>query len=222
MNSQIYSIQDGYLTIEDKELQIHYKDSEKLPLSISQFSQGSSNLDLHIEKKGEKVLKETLYQRNQKHGEERCYREDGTLLSSCFFANGLLHGPCSFFFPNGKPASSSCFVQGKRQGKSLFWNEEGTLLSMRRFVDNLLEGKQEYYYPNGQLKTEYFCIQGFMDGEVKLYYPDGSLQRTIAIKHGKREGQDTFWEDSGDILFSLEYKDGSLFKTHVKDPYDKG
>jgi antitoxin component YwqK of YwqJK toxin-antitoxin module len=116
-------------------------------------------------------------------------------------------------FSNG--TISSITTETSRQ---LFY-KTGKLYVKEAFEGGKFHGVQEYFYENGSRKTILPFQHGKLHGTASFYNLQGLLIREIHLAHGERDGLDTMWASSGEILFCLEYSKGKLIKTHIPDPY---
>jgi len=206
-----YEVVLSHLQIVDEALGIEYRDKEPFPVSIEEAKNLS---DYKIIKKNntEYVSKQGVCD-----GEYRITHKDKSVAYTAYYSNNKLHGPSKYFFPTGALASITWYIHGKKQGKASFFFPDGSLKKTLCYKDDLADRKALYYARDLKVETSIDFIQGVLNGEVVLYYPSGELKRRIQVKNGKRHGEDSFWDESGTLVFSFEYDNESLLKTHVRD-----
>lgn len=126
-----------------------------------------------------------------------CTSDESTQLhSSCYYLDGLLHGPSRYFIKE-QQLSVSWYYRGKRHGKMLQHYPSGALSSIQSFFDGLRIGTHVYYYGDGKVRTEMSYVKGVLDGEMKLYWPNGQLKRLVIFQAGKKIGIEKFYSDAG-------------------------
>lgn len=137
---------------------------------------------------------------------------NGQIKGEMHYKNGELHGPSSFYSPEGVLLAKSWFVEGKRVGKTLQYNLAGSLAGVLSFnQEGLRDGLHQFFYPSGELKTKMSFLNGVIDGEVKLYYPSGQIKRKLQFVKGKLEGTEQMWNEQGVMITEAEYKNNLPF-----------
>lgn len=180
---EIYLFEEGRLIIKDPELGIHIEELFA-PAMISENSKARS------------VPNEFIYaQTGSQEGQALIFYPCHAVKGECFYLNGSLHGPSTFYSSSGKLLSRCWFVRGERIGKSWKYYENGGVYSLQRYQDGFLHGRQEYYYQNGQKKTVMNYHQGLLEGYLDLYYPSGSRKRQQYFTKGQLHGKEFFWDD---------------------------
>lgn len=48
------------------------------------------------------------------------------------------------------------------------------------------------------------------DGEWKWYHPNGTLETSVRYSNGKKQGEQTFFDDGGQIIRTEIYANGKL------------
>lgn len=190
-----YKVEGNQFSIEDKNLNIHFKGT----LSNDPINQA------HEVWNGKLTL----------------LSPDKKLLMEQYYTQGKLHGPSIGYGKNEQEVSRTWFIDGIRQGKALFNYDNGQLYSQEQYKDGVKEGEQVYFYPDGNLKSIIPFNKGKLDGVVKLYYPTGILMREIHFADNKRQGKDDIWSSSGSVWIQSEYVLDSP-KGSAKEWYENG
>lgn len=215
MVEPVYEVVNGYLRIEDKELEISFVDTVPLGPALGASAPEHEKKEQIVHKK---LIQEALYLSSKLDGELRRYYRDGAVSSSSFYRGGKLHGPSICFYTDGSMASRAYFIDDRREGRANFFAKDGSLACQLCFKNGLFHGTQRFYFAGGNLKCQLPYIEGFFDGQLQLFFANGFIEREIAMSRGKRSGIDCYWDDSGVILFAFEYDNGKLVKTQIKDP----
>lgn len=105
------------------------------------------------------------------------YYRDGSVESESFYSKGKLHGPSSYWSPEGVLLAESWYFNGVQQGKSFWYYPGGELYSLQRYRDGEWHGRQEYYYQDGKLKSLLTYDKGKLVEAPLLLRSDGTLYR---------------------------------------------
>jgi len=93
--------------------------------------------------------------------------------------NGILEGPYSRFYDNGRLREEGSFSKGKMQGIIY------------------------YYYPNGQLKRIANYQFGIKDGEMVEYWSNGMMFAQFLFKNDLENGKQIIYSRTGGINYTL-------------------
>lgn len=116
----------------------------------------------------------------------------------------LTHRLVMEFYENGTPK------------KVLLIDAHGNLLAQVEYKQGQKDGFARYYYSKqkGQkgeklcLKLEVPYVEDQLHGEQKSYYPSGKIQGQEHYCHGLLHGVQRRWDENGQLIFFLEWKDG--------------
>ncbi len=149
---------------------------------------------------------------NKPHREPLPYTEavsekyaDGSIKLVQFRKDGRLHGPSTYYSPNGAVLAQTWFDNGLQEGESQFFYPNGNIHSIQQFKNSIWHGEQRFWYADGSLKTSMRYLQGELDGPVRLYYPNGALQRELHFSRGKRHGIERMWSLAGTLILEAEF-----------------
>lgn len=181
-------------------------ENEKIPLSLSLDPQDRYSFENHVLT----LIDPSLglnYQEQQPLNitPSPLYYEDGSIKLEQFYLDDLLHGPVTFYNPQGHLLAKCWYVKGIKQGKTWLNYDEKTLYSLQRYVNGQMHGKQEYYYRSGRQKTTLNYCEGRLDGFNFLYYPNGQVKRELHFLQGKRHGIEKMWDEAGNLMIEVEY-----------------
>lgn len=179
-----YEFNGTFLRLEDEELQLSLQE-DFVPLLIPANPILGEQLQGHIIKM-DLSGGQYLEKHGKRHGQALLLYADGSKKMECFYLDGDLHGPSSFFSEKGALLSKSWFWHGKQEGKCLWYYPSGQLYSIQRYREGQWHLLQEYFWESGQVKS---CIpykNGKLEGEVRLYDAKGKLERSIHFKNGQK------------------------------------
>lgn len=142
------------------------------------------------------------------NGECLLYDRKGWLKGRCFYKKGRLHGPSTYYGPDGNILAQGWFFNDKRQGVNLQFYPSGRIFSIQRFKDNLPQGCQEFFEENGEVKTRYYYDNGLLNGKVELFYANGNRKRIVEFLNGLRHGKELHWSPEGCLMRESKYEHG--------------
>lgn len=193
-NNDVYVFEDDKLIIHDEELNLHWEEKfipETIP-SDRKFTE-------------ENLFHYSCIKENKPEGQCKVFYQSGKTKGECFYKEGKIHGPSTYYSEEGKILARGWFIENKRQGKNYQYYPSGRFFSIKRYKDGESHGKQEYFYESGGKKTTMCFIKGKLEGSVRLYYPGGELKREIHFKNGALNGFERMWDINGQLILESEY-----------------
>ena len=130
----------------------------------------------------------------------------------CVFQDGVLNGPCTFYYPNGQVMEeftqfgylyegnykrytqngtlvfSACYKKGSYDGLYAEYTPKGKLIKKCFYQVGQLDGPYEMYHDNGQLGIKCFYVNGLLSGEYQSYHRNGREGAKATYENGKRIG----------------------------------
>lgn len=155
-----------------------------------------------------------LMYEGKQQGECRWFFEDKTCQAILFYDQGLLHGPSTFFGPQGQILTKSWYYLGKKVGKTRYFYSSQKPASIQRFMEGRPEGLQEYFYETGTIKSQIPYRLHQLDGQVRLFWESGSLKRSIDYQNGQKHGWDRLWNEEQVLLDEGCYEKGDSVGVH--------
>lgn len=140
------------------------------------------------------------YRNGIEEGVHREYDENGNVISSKIFENGivLFEGVVD--------------DQGRKQGTWKEFYPTGELKSKGDYKDNLKVRKWEYYFTNGKIEQTGSYIRGRAEGDWIWYYENRQVLRQEEYVSGLKDGPFVEYNDTGAVITQGEYiedlKDG--------------
>jgi len=132
-----------------------------------------------------------------KHGVEKLYASNGTLVYSVPYVNGKMHGKKYFYMPD-------------KSGKS------GVLSHTTDYKNGLIDGDQIYYYDNGEVSVHYKYKNGKEHGKMLAYHKNRKISQVAYHKNGRMDGPYREYDKNGKLTLTFHYKNGRR-----TDVYDK-
>jgi hypothetical protein len=170
-----------------------------------------------------------------KHGEVTQWRTDGTVYLRAHYREGRMHGPFTFFHPNGQVAREGMYVDGEPDGLLMAYGSDAPSPEVLRTCcvpDGAWQMKSRFEH--GRLLGEIFC-----DREGRVLLSDGSLRperpSNVPLEaefdeyarrwmtgpiddRGSWTGLWRFWNSDGVIDEEAEYRESRKVWSRLYDP----
>ncbi|MEI6765579.1 MAG: hypothetical protein WCM76_08050 [Bacteroidota bacterium] len=130
-------------------------------------------------------------------GVRREYAQDGQILKSYIFKNGVIVG------------EGIVDEQGLKQGKWKEFYDSGEQMSAGTYKDGKKQGEWLYYFKDGKQEQKgTYNAAGKIDGIWRWYFESGNLRKEEAFSDGLPDGPMKELSDSGSIIISGNFVDG--------------
>jgi antitoxin component YwqK of YwqJK toxin-antitoxin module len=137
---------------------------------------------------------------------------DSRVLEQGMIEDGVKTGTWATFFPNnGKIMEIKNYAAGKLNGLHILLNNAGRVDMYESYVDNQLYGKR-MTFKLGTPVEEMSYKNGKLDGMFRGFSPMGKLQRLGYYVNGVQDGPYKVWNDSGQVIVDVMYKNGQQVK----------
>lgn len=103
-----------------------------------------------------------------RHGPRMGHYPDGTLWFSGAYSHGQRTGEWKFWFPSGKPRTTSVYVNNQRHGPYQAWHETGERAEAGACEGGREAGTWTRWYPNGKPELEITFVKG--EPTARRYY----------------------------------------------------
>src|SRR5690554_6112593 len=145
-------------------------------IATRDFSKGDGSAYVtFFDQKGNKVSEGLINKNKQHEGEWRYYhKESPQLMTVETFANGKLHGKSTVYYPDGKLASETIYVNGVKEGVFKKYSQQGIVLEEIPYRNNQFYGLVTYRDIKGNIIAQGLYEKGLKKGIWK-YYEDGKL-----------------------------------------------
>ncbi len=189
-----YSMTDGELIIEDKELGLNFRESyNPTPVTATFDSENPIR----------SVLQENEIGLLQ--GQSVLYYPGGSVQGISYYKDNFLHGPSTYYDTNGRLSSRSWYINGLKQGKEWKYYSSGGLHSLTRYRDGAYQGVQEFFYPDGSRKSILNYSNGLLNGEAIYFHLNGQIKRKQNFVDNMRQGYDRVWDVDGQLIYEVLY-----------------
>lgn len=138
-------------------------------------------------KTGELAFKGS-YRNGKEEGVHRTYDENGNVISSKIYENGIV------LF------EGIVDDQGRKQGTWKEFYPTGELKSKGDYKDNLKIRKWEYYFIDGKIEQVGNYLRGRAEGEWTWFYPNKQILRQEEYVDGFRDGPFVEYSDTGSVI----------------------
>lgn len=137
---------------------------------------------------------------------------DSRVIEQGMIENGVKTGTWATFFPNnGKIMEIKNYAAGKLNGLHILLNNAGRVDMYESYVDNQLYGKR-MTFKLGTPVEEMSYKAGKLDGMFRGFSPQGKLQRLGYYVNGVQDGPYKVWNDAGQVILDVMYKNGQQIK----------
>lgn len=188
-------------------------------------------------KYGDKLKKsEENYRKGKKEGLSVYWHKNGNKQMECNYTDGKLNGMMMRWYYNGNQERIDNYKNDILEGYSKTFYQNGTVESEVNYKNGLLDGVYKVYWENGEPKIDGKYVNGWYDGNWTFYdytgikigealFANGNgKQYEFSIKNGsktketnflknKKNGIETWWDESGKKIKEVVYKDDKISET---------
>lgn len=186
------------------------------------------------------LVYEGQFKNDVPYGTFTYYHSNGKVKSITEFQQGVHQVKTTIYHENGHKASEGAFIDqqkdglwnyytnsdilitieqydhGKRTGLwQIFSPQNGILLEESNYLDDKLNGAYRTYYTNGDISLDETYLNNKLNGKCTAYYPKKIISSSGDYLQGHRIGSWDFYDITGKIRSTEEYKDQRLVKTYV-------
>lgn len=130
-------------------------------------------------------------------GVRREYAQDGQILKSFIFKNGVIVG------------EGIVDEQGLKQGKWKEFYDSGEQMGSGIYKDGKKQGEWQYFFKEGKLEQKgSYNNAGKIEGIWRWYFESGNLRKEESFSDGLPDGPVKELTDSGTVIVSGNYVDG--------------
>lgn len=151
---------------------------------------------------------EVTMKKGIKNGPMKRFYFLGSLEYEANYVNDKIDGVERMFTNTGQMIAETTYKNGLREGSYQSWHENGVQFTKGAYKNDLQDGKWEVYDERGHLIGEATFSNG--NGEQLAYDFNGILQRKTLFKNGKKDGDETFYAPSGDIIKVTVFKEDRI------------
>lgn len=176
-----------------------------------------------------RVVLETPYRSNLRHGYQKRYDRAGSVIETKKFEEDVeVPQPAELakldikraYYPNAQLKQIGSYKNGKPEGVHRFYSEDGKLQSGKVYADGRVvaegvtdeagkrQGEWKEYYLSGELRCQGKYSNGNREGKWKFFYPDGKLEQEGEYRKGKYEGKWLWYHPDGSPWRDEDYASG--------------
>ncbi len=156
---------------------------------------------------------EVEMKRGKRNGSMRRYFENGMLDTHCEYVNDLIEGVEVNFTANGEKAQEFTYVHGVKNGPHRAYFVTGEIKVEGNFKDDMFDGEWKYYDERGVMVGEGSFNEG--EGSVVFYDVRGLPLRKTHYKHNKKDGEEVYYTQSGEIYRTIVFKQDRIISEQV-------
>jgi antitoxin component YwqK of YwqJK toxin-antitoxin module len=149
----------------------------------------------------------------------RLYHESGKLAAEGWHVNQQKDSVWTYYSGyDGTVRMREGYLAGELQGKACSYYPEGSVSEETNWVGNHREGAWLQYYENGSPRLMGQYKDDRLHGPYTVWYPDSAQMIIGQYNLDKTEGTWNYFDESGALMYSIDYKEG---KPVDKEAYDK-
>lgn len=171
---------------------------------------------------GQKIGTWIMYFENGKTKEEGIYENEiyRTTNSWDFHGNqNIIDGQGFYkaFYPDGEYILETGIIEsGLREGEwKLYYESPDVVYQVQNYKNGKLTGVQKIYFESNQLYSSGEMKNGLREGEWSWYFENGNISSTVNFSKDKKEGEQTMWNEVGEISKKEYYKNGELIEEKI-------
>lgn len=165
-----------------------------------------------------------FYEKGELQGESIYYHSNGVVWKRVPYDKNQINGTMEVFLDNGALLFTTCFVDGVKEGVSVRYWEEEKIAAKEYYKNGLLE-TGHYYDKEGQLVAHvengegvralfnkediselHEYRQGVAEGEIKVLDERGYLSEVYRIKNGIKHGEEIYYFEPSPFQDPSTYK----------------
>lgn len=220
------SIREAAYIIEQSQSEdtVFFQTYNKLPRSIIEAgkypaNQGADEKNCFIQRywPNGKLRSEGQLKHSWNDGLWIFYDEEGKLYSKINYANGMMNGDATRFYPNGSKRSFN-FKNNIKNGESVYSDEEGRLLQISYYENDTLSGAFLEFYKTGNTKRKTLYNNGLKQKD-SLFYENGVLLSSEQYNAvGQLHGKQFMYTLRGKMARFDDYNNGNLIQSNCLHP----
>ncbi len=137
------------------------------------------------------------------------WEQDGRLVSTYTYRNGVRDGAYVTYDETGRPVTTGQYRNGGFDGVQKIDRGEGYRTEIV-YRDGKLEGTETTWYPNGQIAVQAHYANGVMEGPMTSYAESGMIQSVAPYANDRLEGVVQTFHPDGKVLSAESYRADQL------------
>lgn len=135
---------------------------------------------------------------------------DGSLRREEYYLRGKEDGLSTEYDENGIVIATGEFIEGLEEGPWQY--QSGDNIEKGSYKAGLKDGEWKEFYADGTLKFEGTYVQGSPNGKHKLYYENGKIKEEQFYRMGQKNRNWWVFDREGNVLISYVYNNDVLVK----------
>lgn len=125
----------------------------------------------------------------------------------------LISGRVVSYFPDSTISETVKVQAGKKEGARKCFYPDGALSLLENYEDNKLHGKVQRWGAEGDhtLRAELNYHHGKLNGLQRKWFDSGEIHKVMQMKHGKEDGMQKAYRKNGVLYANYEAKNGRSF-----------
>lgn len=147
------------------------------------------------------------------------FDERGNLIAQGKYIGQMKTGEWSYF-KDAKIVSTEIFLNGQKNGISKKYYTTGELMEESNWKDDKRHGTYSSYFQDGTCFLKYNYMDGRLNGSFQTWFPNGVLELDANYYDDLRDKDWKYFNESGEISYTLKYELGTLLNPEVQDSID--
>jgi len=122
---------------------------------------------------------------------------------------------------DSKVISTETYLNGQKNGISKRFYKTGELLEESTWQNDKLNGIYRSYFQDGKTFMECMYSKGNRNGTFKTWFPNSTLELDANFTNDTRDKDWKYFNESGELLYTLKYELGKLLNPEVQDRIEK-
>lgn len=165
---------------------------------------------------GGQLKAEIQYQTNSDSAFTRLFDEWGNKVAEGNYLKEKKSGLWNYFSENRK-VSDEFFENGLKNGPSHKFYETGELLEKIDWQLGKQEGNYEVFFKTGEPFFQCKMSNNQRNGLCLTYFQNGKVELESYYKNGLHHGEWKYFNESGELLYTLLYSEGEILNPEVRD-----
>lgn len=142
------------------------------------------------------------------------YAESGNLEATYTFVDTKLEGISNLYRDNGELRVSEEYRNDLKHGEYREYHEGGALKIRGEYGEGFRFGKWDFFDEEGKQSSyqlafiNYYEARKSLDGESAKFHENGFVESAGLKKNGLKDGPWKFYDEQGELVRTVEYKDG--------------
>ncbi len=190
-----------------------------------------------------RLMYEGLFSDGKPVGEWSRYYEGGQVKAKIRYVENSDSAYAQLFDPHGRKMAEGAYLDEQRTGTWILYSENRKVAE-ETYRQGQKHGTSRTFYPTGELFEESEWQEGVQEGNYRAFFKNGNPYMQCKYQGGKRnglclshfmngrvemealykedlrEGAWKFYDEDGNLLYTLHYRNNELLNPEVRDSID--